>query len=187
MNKNKTIYILIVGFKVLIVLSFFSTLVGCGTTKLPLTKGTESYSNMDVYVEVILEALPYESPYRLPRIALKTNLTYTDSEGRERPAVGLCRRFENYRPIEILLDTEFWNSADEFERVALLSHEILHCMYGEGHSVSGLMAPFIADSVFELKKYGLEESIKRALDGTYEALDEGTAHRNCNHNHEESK
>jgi|GEM_PF-4008057 len=82
---------------------------------------------------------------------------------------GVCRSFSSGRS-EVIIDPGFWTTATYEQRVALMSHELLHCEFDLGHvekrdknNIGNMMSPHTTDSTNCVKKHGLGTCIKLAL------------------------
>jgi len=149
--------------KITIILSIALSVSGFACSK-KATVIVQPSKSINTYVEQVIQALPYDAPYRKPSTVIVPNLKYKAEDGSIRKAVGLCKSLKNGQPVKILFDKDFWENTTDKGRLALVAHEMLHCMYQQHHTNGGLMDPVIDNSIATIKKYGLKEAIRQALD-----------------------
>jgi len=130
--------------------------------KIEYTKGSVQSVELDNVVNEVLDSLPIIAPYSLPKVSLIDDLAL-NVEGISASTIGVCRSLVNGKPIEILIDTGFWNRATELKKLTLVAHEMLHCMYGLDHSDKGLMYPSIHVALHDVAVEGIEVALANAL------------------------
>lgn len=146
--------------KLLGLLSMVVLNVGCGIVednRLPQFIDEEFYSYVDEFEQIT-------------NIAVDSSVEFERIDNEEHPsAVGLCYNVENGRN-QVVIDVDFWETADETTRRALISHELVHCEYGLGHvetrDESGsftLMGPNVHGSAACIREKGLEQCIADAI------------------------
>lgn len=156
-------------------------ITGCGVgPQQPLQKGLKGTYELYEYAFNIIPHFPKHPKYKLPPLALVDKI-----EGKEIPlkAVGLCRFSKHTGPLQILIKKDTWNSFNKEWRIALLAHELVHCMYGLAHTSTGLMGPTVGQSWGAINLYGLTEAVNRALKSAPPLFNEGASKHNCNHKH----
>ena len=154
--------------KKLILLITLLGLTACG--EMPeLTKDVIEDASIRYYTDMVMQDMPYNAPYLLPRVVLKSDLNKSfchlapNEDCDVITIAGVARNTDSGQPIEILLDAELWAIAGDSTRTALVAHEILHSIWGLRHSDSGLMHPYLDVSTFELNEFGLKTALERAL------------------------
>lgn len=97
---------------------------------------------------------------------INTNIYFSDDL--EKGRTGQCRLADSSRDIQI--NSVSWQHLSENSKIALLAHEILHCIYGLKHvapsyesGIPDLMSPYTSDSRMCVERYGLEACIEEAL------------------------
>jgi len=153
--------------RTLIIIAFATQMiVSCMTARQDMQQDKVNKElGVDVYVSQVISMLPYDAPHRLVPVELTENLSY-EKNGETRHAVGLCRSLKNGKPYKIYFDKLFWENSSDIERLGLVLHEIMHCSYNMKHTKGGIMHPTIDGTVKSIVKYGFEEAIARAFDGS---------------------
>ena len=116
-------------------------------------------------------------------------------EGKE--TIGQCTVLGG-KPVRIIIDQETWEQSDEITRLALMTHELVHCEFLYGHIKSTvnpkeqLMATRINYAEDCINKYDVTTCINNTVElykqnlindlGESESKD-GHKHHNCNHDH----
>lgn len=119
------------AFKVLIFLSFIA-LQSC--QKEDLTISTKEYPNVDAELWQYFEKFEIEGRKRGVEIDL-VGKGITGEIGTTENAmwVGQCNHNVN-EPNHMIINLNFWNSADELRREKIIFHELGHCYLGKGHN-----------------------------------------------------
>jgi hypothetical protein len=143
-------YAVRLGFKLLISLY----LTSCGSGKVVDIKGFEVY----VY-SFIEDASDYGKDVPLDDLIVEFGNTRRHSE----LAIGTCTR-GNHTPL-VLIDEEYWTTASEQERYAIIYHELGHCLLNRRHveDYKSLMNPTIKKDFYLYEEYYLTELFTRRV------------------------
>lgn len=117
--------------------------VACGHTKYNIS-GFESY----------VEYFESEHNKRLNPININNLVVeFKDTTWFSPNTIGIC--YYGGRVPVIHIDPEFWETADEETRIALMFHELGHCILGQKHrtGIASIMNPNVIINYFSFKPY----------------------------------
>lgn len=108
-------------------------LVGCGPREEVVIDARSKYDQrLRPYVAMFF-ADAFSRGIFLSDAALEYRIKKQPLEEEMPNAVGICYRSKSGAYQKIVIGEEYWERAGEFERLAIMYHELGHCVMGIGH------------------------------------------------------